>query len=83
MGPLDWTVQARPAYPSVDEPEVSISDEDVEDEDDEDNGSLDDSYFGWDLDQWDDHQGERNKDLPEGQITQFKSILPITEILDN
>ncbi|KAF5384586.1 hypothetical protein D9757_007478 [Collybiopsis confluens] len=85
-GPLDWRTHPGPTYTSVDEPEVSVSDEDMPGDDEDSNSSFKNSYFAWDIDQWDDRQGERDKDLtlPENQITpkQFGSILPITEVLD-
>ncbi|KAH7888473.1 putative casein kinase-1 hhp1 [Phlebopus sp. FC_14] len=81
--PLDWT----PCYPEavnpiLEEPTLSIPDEG------EDNGSdnhfRENSYFGWDIDIWDDRQGERDKDvtLPSKLEAELDSITPQVEEVD-
>ncbi|KAF8131414.1 putative casein kinase-1 hhp1 [Boletus edulis] len=84
-GPLDWT----PCYPhattlALEEPNVSIPDEDEDGDGDKDeSGDCDDdlgedSYFGWDIDIWD-RQGERDKDLtlPAEQEAELDEITPV------
>jgi hypothetical protein len=75
-GPLDWT----PCYPQttnliLDEPEVSILDEEDDDSDDD---LGEDSYCGMDIDIWE-RQGERDKDvtLSAKQEAELDSITPL------
>jgi hypothetical protein len=84
-GPLNWTPCYRETTnPILDEPEVSIPDEDDEDGDgDDDLGE--DSYYGMDIDIWGRH-GERDKDvtLSAKQEAELDSITPlIIEVQDN
>ncbi len=84
--PLDWT----PCYPQIstfilDEPEVSIPDEDKGKGEDRGNYLGEDSYYGMDLDSWERH-GERGEDvtLPAQQEAELDNITPlIVEVEDN
>ena len=61
----------------MDDPDVSIPDEDEDEgEDDEDLGE--DSYYGWDIDQWV-RNGPRDKDLtlPVMQANGVDRIIPV------
>ncbi|RDB25721.1 Casein kinase I hhp1 [Hypsizygus marmoreus] len=84
-GPLDWTpCYLKSTNPILDEPEVSIPDEDDEDGDSGDDLG-EDSYYGMDLDMWE-RQGERDKDvtLPAKLEAELDSITPlIIEVQDN
>ncbi|KAJ3500813.1 hypothetical protein NLJ89_g9624 [Agrocybe chaxingu] len=63
-GPLDWipcTAQGEGHMGTVEEPEVSIDDDEADDDDSDSLGE--DSYVGEDIDMWDNRQGERDKDL--------------------
>ncbi|KAG9316103.1 putative casein kinase-1 hhp1 [Chiua virens] len=80
-GPLDWT----PCYLHVtkvtlDEPIVSVPEEDEDDGSDEDD---EDSYFGMDIDIWD-RQGERDKDvtLPAKLEFELDNIIPVIEAVE-
>lgn len=84
-GSLDWTC----CYPKttnliLHDTDVSFPDEDEDEgEDDEDLGK--DSYYGWDLDQWE-RNGPRDKDLtlPVMQESGVDRIIPvIIEVEDN
>ena len=79
-GSLDWTC----CYLILHDPDVSLPDEDEDEgEDDEDLGE--DSYYGWDLDQWE-RNGPRDKDLtlPVVQENGVDRIIPvILEVEDN
>jgi hypothetical protein len=84
--PLDWTPCDPKITPLVlDEPEVSIPDEDEDGGDGGDDLGKN-SYYGWDIDCWDYRQGERDKDLtlPAKQEVELDSITPlIVEVQDN
>ncbi|KIL64828.1 hypothetical protein M378DRAFT_564851 [Amanita muscaria Koide BX008] len=86
-GSLDWTYAC--CYPKttnliLHDPDVSLPEEDEDEgEDDEDLGK--DSYYGWDLDQWE-RNGPRDKDLtlPMMQENGVDRIIPvIVEVEDN
>ncbi|CAA7270755.1 unnamed protein product [Cyclocybe aegerita] len=63
-GPLDWThctTQGDGSMRSIEEPEVSIDDDQADSYDSDSLGE--DSYIGEDIDMWDNRQGERDQDL--------------------
>ena len=77
-GSLDWTCCCpKTTNLILDDPDVSIPDEDEDEgEDDEDLGE--DSYYGWDIDQWV-RNGPRDKDLtlPVMQANGIDRIIPV------
>jgi hypothetical protein len=84
--PLDWTPSDPKPIILLAQPEISIPDEKKDDDSDDDLGE--DSYFPWDMDYWDDRQGERDKDLTLSSLsatqeTDFDRITPqIVEVDD-